>query len=155
MRRPQKLTKSSPSIWQYVLTVKSTMKISSIFVAFLENMNFNHISNKGTDYAHQIILEPRIFRPSDGPVHSITKVSKSLWTGRRKKKHFAKSFEIAKLPLFLQVQFKLLFFQRKRGLWVWKRIKGNVFDTVELFSITYFDRYVYEFIRYLFIKKSS
>ena len=32
--------KSSPSIWQYVVSVKSTVKISSIFVAFLENMNF-------------------------------------------------------------------------------------------------------------------
>ena len=33
--------KSSPSIWHYVVNVKSTVKISSIFVAFLENMNFN------------------------------------------------------------------------------------------------------------------
>ena len=33
--------KSSPSIWQYVVTVKSTVKISSIFAAFLRNMNFN------------------------------------------------------------------------------------------------------------------
>ena len=32
--------KSSPSIWRYVVNVKSTVKISSIFVAFLENMNF-------------------------------------------------------------------------------------------------------------------
>ena len=38
--RPQKSTKSSPSIWQYVVRVKSTVKISSIFVAFLENTNF-------------------------------------------------------------------------------------------------------------------
>ena len=36
----KKATKSSPSIWQYVVTVKSTVNISSIFVAFLENMNF-------------------------------------------------------------------------------------------------------------------
>ena len=34
------MTKSSLSIWQYVVTVKSMVKISSIFVAFLENMNF-------------------------------------------------------------------------------------------------------------------
>ena len=33
--------KSSPSIWHYVVNVKSTVKISSVFVAFLENMNFN------------------------------------------------------------------------------------------------------------------
>ena len=32
--------KSSPSIWRYVVSVKSMVKISSIFVAFLENMNF-------------------------------------------------------------------------------------------------------------------
>ena len=40
LRRPQKLTKSSPAIWQYVVSVKSPVKISSIFVAFLENINF-------------------------------------------------------------------------------------------------------------------
>ena len=28
------------SIWHYVASVKSTVKISSILVAFLENMNF-------------------------------------------------------------------------------------------------------------------
>ena len=39
-RKPQKLTKSSPSIGQYVATIKLTVKISSIFVAFLENMKF-------------------------------------------------------------------------------------------------------------------
>ena len=33
--------KSSPSIWHYVVSVKLTVKILSIFVAFLENMNFN------------------------------------------------------------------------------------------------------------------
>ena len=33
--------KSSQSIWHYVLDLKSTVKILSIFVAFLENMNFN------------------------------------------------------------------------------------------------------------------
>ena len=32
--------KSSLSIWRYVVSVKSTVKISSIFVAFLENTNF-------------------------------------------------------------------------------------------------------------------
>ena len=35
------MTKSSPSIWHLLHNVKSTVKISSIFVAFLENMNFN------------------------------------------------------------------------------------------------------------------
>ena len=33
--------KSSLSIWHYVVSVKSTVKILSIFVAFLENTNFN------------------------------------------------------------------------------------------------------------------
>ena len=32
--------KSSPSIWCYVVNVKSTVKILAIFVAFLENINF-------------------------------------------------------------------------------------------------------------------
>ena len=39
LRRLQKLEKSSSSFWHYVVSVKSTVKISSIFVAFLENMN--------------------------------------------------------------------------------------------------------------------
>ena len=34
------MTKSSPLIWQYVVSVKSTVKVSSILVAFLENTNF-------------------------------------------------------------------------------------------------------------------
>ena len=33
--------KFSPSFWQYVVSVKSTMKILSNFVAFLESTNFN------------------------------------------------------------------------------------------------------------------
>ena len=33
--------KSLPSIWHLLHNVKSTVKISSIFVAFLENMNFS------------------------------------------------------------------------------------------------------------------
>ena len=41
LERPQKLMKSSPSICRNVVSVKSMVKISSIFVAFLENMNFN------------------------------------------------------------------------------------------------------------------
>ena len=35
--------KSSLSIWRYVVNVKSTVKISSVCVAFLENMNFNFL----------------------------------------------------------------------------------------------------------------
>ena len=34
--------KLSPSIWHYVVSVKQTVKISSIIVAFLENTNFNN-----------------------------------------------------------------------------------------------------------------
>ena len=33
--------KSSLLIWRYVVNVKSTVKILSIFVALLENINFN------------------------------------------------------------------------------------------------------------------
>ena len=35
--------KSLPSIWDYFVSVKSKVKISSIFLAFLENMNFKEI----------------------------------------------------------------------------------------------------------------
>jgi hypothetical protein len=40
---PQKLTKSSPLIWHYVVIVKFIVKISSIFVAFWENTNFTSL----------------------------------------------------------------------------------------------------------------
>ena len=38
----KKLTKSSPLIWHLLHNVKSRVKISSIFVALLENMNFTN-----------------------------------------------------------------------------------------------------------------
>ena len=36
------MTTSSPSIWQLLHNAKLTVKISSFFVAFLEDMNFKH-----------------------------------------------------------------------------------------------------------------
>ena len=42
--------KSSPSIWHYVVDVKLTVKISSISVAFLENMNKFMFSTKATTF---------------------------------------------------------------------------------------------------------
>ena len=44
LRRPQNLTKSTPSIWHYIVSVKLTVKILSIFVAFFENLNFKDFS---------------------------------------------------------------------------------------------------------------
>ena len=38
-----KCVPSSPSIWLYVVSVKSTVKILSNFVAFLENTNFTSL----------------------------------------------------------------------------------------------------------------
>ena len=46
--------KSSPSIWQYVVSVKLPMKISSIFVALLEKINFNPLCPNF--YKHVIYL---------------------------------------------------------------------------------------------------
>ena len=43
LRRPQKLAKSSSWIWHLLHNVKMMVNISSIFVAFLENMNFNMV----------------------------------------------------------------------------------------------------------------
>ena len=44
LRRLQKLEKYSHLIWQNVVSVKSTVKTLSNFVAFLENKNFNRIT---------------------------------------------------------------------------------------------------------------
>ena len=46
IRRPQKVTKSSLSIWQLLHAVKLTVKIFSIFVAFSENVNFKKMFDK-------------------------------------------------------------------------------------------------------------
>ena len=40
---PQKVTKSSPLVWHLVHNIKSTVRILSNFVAFLENINFMYI----------------------------------------------------------------------------------------------------------------
>ena len=49
------MTKSSPSIWHLLHNVKSTVKISSICVAFLENMNFKTSKNSNAKllFLHQ------------------------------------------------------------------------------------------------------
>ena len=39
-KKASKMTKSSPSIWQLLHTVKLKVKILSFFVAFSENVNF-------------------------------------------------------------------------------------------------------------------
>ena len=41
--------KSSPSTWHLLHNVKSTVKISSHFVAFLENINFKSLFVIGSD----------------------------------------------------------------------------------------------------------
>ena len=43
--------KSSPLIWWLLHTVKLTVKILSIFVAFSENMNFKQIAKFITEFA--------------------------------------------------------------------------------------------------------
>ena len=64
------LTKSSPSIWHLLHNIKSTVKISSIFVAFLENMNFKGARPVSLKYRKvtssilsRLVAHPRIFRP--------------------------------------------------------------------------------------------
>ena len=39
-KKATKFDKIFTTIWHYVVSVKSTVKITSNFVAFLENMNF-------------------------------------------------------------------------------------------------------------------
>ena len=41
--------KSSPSIWHYVVSVKWMVKISSIFVVFLENTNFTVVCKRNEE----------------------------------------------------------------------------------------------------------
>ena len=55
-KKATKLTKSSSSIWLLLQNVKSTFKILSIFVAFLENMNFTPL--------HWISNSKMIFKPT-------------------------------------------------------------------------------------------
>ena len=48
------MTSSSPSIWQLLHNAKLTVKISSIFVAFLEKTNFILLSSSSNQYESQI-----------------------------------------------------------------------------------------------------
>ena len=50
------MTKSSPSIWHLLNNVKLTAKILSIFVAFLENMNFSTTYEKLRAYCPNIYI---------------------------------------------------------------------------------------------------
>ena len=56
--KAQKFMKSSPSIWHYVVSVKLTVNISPIFVAFLENMNFKSEEAWKNDYHIIFDLDP-------------------------------------------------------------------------------------------------
>ena len=56
VRRPQNVTKSSPSIWHLLDNVKLTVKILSIFVAFLENKNFNQTCNQCRPHCINYVL---------------------------------------------------------------------------------------------------
>ena len=52
-RRPQNLTKSSPSIWHLLHTFKSTVKISPFFMAFLESTNFIRTNLKVSKFQNE------------------------------------------------------------------------------------------------------
>ena len=53
--------KSSASIWHLLHNVKSSVKILSIFVAFLENMNFN-MAFFGNNSSHSFLEGPVLVR---------------------------------------------------------------------------------------------
>ena len=67
--------KSSPSIWRYVVSVKSMVKILLIFLAFFENMNFKRTPSKkhtatGTNpkinkHIPTFILRVLVWKPTD------------------------------------------------------------------------------------------
>ena len=51
--------KFSPSISHSLHSIKSTVKIATIFVAFLENMNFRYVIKQGQIYVHVVIEWPK------------------------------------------------------------------------------------------------
>ena len=55
------MTKSSPPIWHYVVSVKSTVKISSILVALLENTNFTIVGALGFAETGTILDTYKVF----------------------------------------------------------------------------------------------
>ena len=57
LRRPQNFTKSSSSIWRYLVSVKSIVKILSILVAFLENMNCKRYTVHLLMILHRILIK--------------------------------------------------------------------------------------------------
>ena len=66
------MTKSSLSIWHYVVNIKSIVKILSIFLAFLENTNFTKSKLK------RKIIESL---PSGQDVSGYGRVQISFWLG--------------------------------------------------------------------------
>ena len=62
LRRPQTSTKSSPLFWHLLHDVKSTIKSSSFFVAFLENTNFiaKYCNNNRWHYNRQTYIFSQI-----------------------------------------------------------------------------------------------
>ena len=82
--------KSSPSIWHYVVSVKSTVKTSSIFVAFLENTNFkapvaSFRFMKSLPFT-AILKKFEILRPFSRPLRKLKKSCFALenWTEHKK-----------------------------------------------------------------------
>ena len=71
-------------IWQYVVTVKLTVKFSSIFVGFLENMNFTKDSKTNHTWALSIVKFWHVFctillhfysrRSGPGPLGPVRKI---------------------------------------------------------------------------------
>ena len=71
-------------IWQYVVTVKLTVKFSSIFVGFLENMNFTKDSKANHTWALSIVKFWHVFctillhfysrRSGPGPLGPVRKI---------------------------------------------------------------------------------
>ena len=54
--------KSSPLIWRYVVNIKLMVKISSIFVAFVENMNLTTVFNNG--FSHYYLFDRQYQSPN-------------------------------------------------------------------------------------------
>ena len=116
------MTKSSLSIWHYVVSVKSAVKISSTFVAFLENTNFKNptvpIFSSGPEMQLKCIkladlkqvetcikLAPSIFITNNKIL-----IDKSEYSGFISRKHIRKENEVKTWHLSWIVHIIFIFF---------------------------------------------
>ena len=127
LRRPQKWTKSSSSIWHLLHNVKLTVKISSNFVAFLENINFKKVLKYfSTFWSHHLLIRLHAKMRKD--------LSFSNWVKSISSCKLVIATVVARCTQWIKIIFEesfLFFFE----LWCFKNVSKNFKVLTKCFKI--------------------